>query len=219
MSDVDTHDDLPDRIAAAAALNRLAHALVRHRADPAVLATIAREADRLAASIEDEPVRERLMELSRHPHFEEAMQGHVDELVEGGAFMDAFSDSPVSGSANPLAVGLRIGADGETALGRVTLGPGWQGAPGRSHGGVVSALIDEVYGAVLPLLGAIAFTGELTVRYVAPCPLGVPLEFRAWKVGEERRKLFLECEGRSDEGVFATSHATFITVDPSHFPR
>ena len=75
MTDPDTHDDLPDRKAAAAALNRLSHALVRHRADPAVLQVIAREADRLAGDIEGEPVRERRMELLSHPSFDAAAEG------------------------------------------------------------------------------------------------------------------------------------------------
>lgn len=216
MSEVDTHDDLPDRNAAAA-LNRLSHALVRHRAHPAVLRGIADAADRLAHDIEDEPVRERGLELASHPHFDDAAEGSLGELVEDGAFMDAFSDSPVSGSANPLSVGLRLRREGDEAVGQVTLAPGWQGAPGRSHGGIVAAIIDEVLGALLPIIGEMAFTGELSVRYEAPCPLGEPLEFRARQVGQEGRKLYLECSGSSADGVFATSRATFITIDLSQF--
>ncbi|MEM7285420.1 MAG: PaaI family thioesterase [Actinomycetota bacterium] len=223
MSDaeVDHHDDLPDRKASAAALNRLSHALVRHRADPRVLRVIAREADRLAAEIEREPVRERRMELLEHPDFEAALDGSLAELVhEDSAFVDAFSDSPVSGSANPLSIGLRIGRDGDEAVGKVTLAPGWQGAPGRSHGGVVAAIVDEVLGALLPMIGAMAFTGELTVRYTAPCPLGEELTFRARVAGHEGRKLYLECEGQDAGGVvFAEARSTFITIDLEQFKQ
>ncbi len=214
----DRHEDLPDRRAAAAAMNRLSHALVRHRADPAVLKMIALEGDRLAQSIEDQPIRERRMELISHPDFDDAVKdGSLSRLMEDGAFVDAFEDSPVSGSANPLNMGLKVGRDGDIAVGQVTLAAGWQGAPERSHGGIVAAIVDEVLGAVLPIIGVMAFTGELTVRYEAPCPLGVPLEFRAEKVGEQRRKLYLECVGRSAEGIFATAKGTFITVDLAAF--
>jgi len=214
----DDHADLPDRIAAAGSLNRLSHALVRHRADPAVLRQIARAAERLAASIEGQPVRERRMELVSLPEFDEAVEhGSLSDLLEDGAFVDTFEDSPVSGSANPLSMGLQVGRDGDAAIGRATLAPGWQGAPDRAHGGVVAAIIDEVYGAVLPSIGVMAFTGELTVRYEAPCPLGVQLDFRAEKVGVEGRKLYLACEGRSEQGVFATSRATFISIELDQF--
>lgn len=215
----DEHDDLPDRKAAASALNRLSHALVRHRADPRVLQAIAREADLLAAQIEGEPVRERRMELLSHPSFDAAADGSLAALVEDdGAFVDVFSDSPVSGSANPLSVGLQIAREGQEAIGKVTLAAGWQGAPGRSHGGVVAALIDEVLGGLLPTVGGMAFTGELTVRYTAPCPLGEELTFRAWLAGREGRKLFLECEGHDASGVmFAKATSTFITIDLAQF--
>lgn len=217
----DTHDDLPHRKAAAAALNRLSHALVHHRADAAVLATIAREADRLAVDIEDEPVRERRMELLSHPGFDAAVEGSLGDLVhDDGAFVDTFSDSPVSGSANPLSIGLRIAREGEEAIGKVTLAPGWQGAPGRSHGGVVAAILDEVLGALLPIIGAMAYTGELTVRYIAPCPLGEELTFRARAVRQDGRKLHLECEGHDAGGTrFAKATSTFITVDLEQFKR
>ena len=39
-----------------------------------------------------------------------------------------------------------------------------------------------------------AFTGELTVRYLAPVPVDEPLEIRARLDGRERRKLFISGE-------------------------
>ena len=214
----DDHADLPARVAAAAALSRLGHALVRHRADPAVLERMAEAAERLAGDIEIEPRRERRMELLSHPGFETAVHGgSLADLMADGAFVDAFEDSPISGSANPLSMGLRVGRDGDEAVGQIVIQHGWQGAPGRAHGGVVAAVIDEVYGALLPIVGCMAFTGELTVRYVAPCPIERPLEFRARLIDRQGRKLYVECEGRSDGEVFATSTATFIEIDLDQF--
>lgn len=215
----DAHLDLPDRVDAALAMNRLSHALVGHRADPTVLRRIAQAARDLAGRIEQEPIRERGSELGGSPRFLQAVTEHrpLGEVVEDGAFLDMFDDSPVSGSANPLSIGLKIGRDGQEAVGVVTLDRGWEGAPGRSHGGVVAACVDETLGGLLPILGEMAFTGELSLRYVSPCPLGVPLEFRAWLDRRDGRKLHLGCTGAAEGQVFVRATALFITVDLERF--
>ena len=124
---------------------------------------------------------------------------------------------PVSGSANPLTMGLRVGHQDGEAVARAVIQPGWQGAPERAHGGIVAAMVDETLGAMLPILGVVAFTGELTLRYVAPAPMGVPVEFRARDTGRDGRKLYLECEGTGPDGLFVKATSTFITVDLSRF--
>src|SRR5579885_943864 len=100
------HADLPCRIDAAVALNRLGHALVGHRADPEVLERIADAARQLAERIEHEPVRERGSEVGGNPRFLQAITERrpLGDIVEDGAFLDMFEDSPVSGSANPLSI-------------------------------------------------------------------------------------------------------------------
>lgn len=211
--------DLAPRVDAAAALNRLSHALVGHRADPSVLRRIAAAAQRLAAEIEEEPRRDRGGEMAGSPRFARAMlEGRpLGEVVEDGAFIDMFHDSPVSGSANPLTMGLRIGREGDTALGVVTLQDGWEGAPGRSHGGIVAACVDETIGGLLPIIGEMAFTGELSLRYERPCPMREPIEFRAWLERREGRKLFVSCTGTAQGAVFVRANAVFITVDLERF--
>ncbi|MDY7105149.1 MAG: hypothetical protein S0880_28515 [Actinomycetota bacterium] len=215
----DDHADLSARIDTASALNRLSHALVGHRATPEVLERIASAADDLAARIEQEPVRERSMEIGASPGFLQAVAEPqtLAEVVDGGAFLDMFDDSPVSGSANPLSIGLRIRREGDQAVGVVTLDRGWEGAPGRSHGGIVASCVDETFGGLLPVIGEMAFTGELSLRYEGPCPLGVPLEFRSWLEGREGRKLHLACTGSADGEVFVRATAVFITVDLERF--
>ena len=90
----------------------------------------------------------------------------------------------------------------------------------------VAFLAIVFYGKRLPNLGsefaigAMAFTGELTVRYTAPCPLGEELTFRARVAGEDGRKLSLECEGHDASGVmFAKATSTFITIDLEQFKQ
>lgn len=215
----DEHSDLPARVHAAGALNRLSHALVGHRAEAEVLTRIADAAHDLAARIEREPVRQRQMELGGSPRFLQALveQRPLGDVVGDGAFLDMFEDSPVSGSANPLSIGLKIRKEGEHAVGVVTLDRGWEGAPGRSHGGVVAACVDETLGGLLPIVGEMAFTGELALRYEGPCPMGVPLEFRAWLERREGRKLHLGCTGTAEGTIFVRASAVFITIDLERF--
>ena len=73
----------------------------------------------------------------------------------------------------------------------------FEGAPGRAHGGIVAAAFDDVTGFVIGQLREPAFTGELTVRYLAPVPVDEPLEMRARLEGRERRKLFITAEARA----------------------
>lgn len=209
--------DLEQRRNAASAMNRLSHALVRHNSSAEVLELIARDANRLAESIEQEPVRERRLEFVETTKFKRAKEAGGSPIHPEGAFVDAFQDSPVSGSANPLSIGLKIAGFADHVEGRVTLNPGWQGAPGRAHGGTTAAIVDEVFGALLPVLGIAAFTGQLTIRYVAPCPMGIPLTFRAHETGHDGRKRYFELEGSSAEGVFVTATAIFIETDLSVF--
>ena len=176
MATTDDDHELPYRRDAASALNRLSHALVAHRASIDTLELIATEAERLAIVIEKEAVRERQVELLSNARVKKAITDGGNPAGPEGAFLDMFDDSPVSGSANPLSVGLKLAAHADHVVGQVTLQPGWQGAPGRAHGGIVAAVVDEVLGAMLPVLEVVAFTGELSLRYEAPCPMGVPLE-------------------------------------------
>ena len=94
----------------------------------------------------------------------------------GGA---GFSDRAVGGTANPTSVELDVRFEGDEVIAQVLLRQAFEGAPGRAHGGVVAAAFDDVTGFVIGNVREPAFTGELTVRYVAPVPVNEPLEMRA----------------------------------------
>ncbi len=215
MTDKALHDavELSARIDAAGALRRLAHSLVAHRADSSLLNRIAVTADAWVDDLARSPTRSRVSELTSSPRFARLLRGGLGDLIEDGAFVDLFHDSPISGSANPIGVGLRLSRQNDSAVGVVRLGPAFEGAPQRAHGGIVAACIDETMGALLPIIGTMAFTGSLAVFYRAPCPLDVDLEFRAWLDHRDGRKLHLRTTGTSAEGVFVEAEAVFIAVD------
>lgn len=204
----------PDpRAHAAAALRRLGHALIGHDADPDLLERVAEAADRVAADLEAGPPRQRdLLELKRRM---------FDQEVADGERVSHFDECFVSGPWNPMGIAMEVVREGDEAVASVELGPAFEGAPGRSHGGIVAAIFDDVLGYLLTLRHTPGFTGELTVRYLAPTPISQPLQFRARVVGVEGRKLraageayALTPEGERGEPV-ATANGLFITIDPS----
>lgn len=136
-----------------------------------------------------------------------------------GRFDNVFDDRPVSGRSSPWGLDLDLHRHGDEIEARLTLRSAHEGAPGRSHGGVISALFDDVFGYVLGVIHQPAFTGDLYIRYRAPTPLFRELACRVRLAERAGRKLLLTGEltdvGSGD--VLATAKATFIAVDPDMF--
>lgn len=201
-SGADPADD--PRAGAAAALRRLGHTLMAREADPDLLGRVATAAHRVADDLEGAPPRERdLLEMKRRMY---------DVEVADGERVSHFDECFVSGSQNPLGIAVAVHRDGDEAVARVELGAAFEGAPARAHGGIVAAIFDDVLGYLTTLRHQPAFTGELTVRYLAPTPIRQPLEFRARATGQEGRKLYTEAEARADGEVVAAARATFVTI-------
>lgn len=202
-----TDDDV--RARAAAAIRRLGHALIAHQADIEMMVQLAERGEALAEQLESRPHRHRdslEMKASMFP-------GEIPEGEEIHHFEECF----VSGRHNPLGIGVNPRRVGDEVVADVTLGAAFEGAPGRAHGGIVAAIFDDVLGYLLSLNQIPAFTGELTVRYLAPTPIGLPLEIRSRLLQREGRRIFCEGEATSADGRIATATATFIEVEPSRF--
>jgi len=193
------------RTAAAVSLRALSHAFAAHDPDDDALSAITETAAELAHRVEGAPRRDRLALMRSRP----------DTTVLGGR---GFEDRAVGGLSNPTSIELQVGYDdNDEVVAQVVLRRAFEGAPGRAHGGIVAAAFDDVTGFVIGKLQEPAFTGELTVRYLAPVPVDQTLEMRARLDGRERRKLFISGEARAGETVVATCRAIYITVDPSMF--
>jgi acyl-coenzyme A thioesterase PaaI-like protein len=199
--------ELAARAHAGAAVRDLGHALVGHDNPLELLEQAARTVEALAVQLSRGPVRTRPGRDMQNLVF--------DDPPADGTVFASYADRPISGAASPWGVDLVVSRDGDSVIGRCTLRAAHEGAPARSHGGVTAAIFDDLFGFVLTVHQLAAFTGELTVRYVGPAPLHVPLEFRARLAGRERRKLYMAAQATSGGAVFATATATFITiVDP-----
>jgi acyl-coenzyme A thioesterase PaaI-like protein len=194
------------RLEAAAALRDLIHTFAAHDGyddEMHALAVAARvHANALGASAK----RDRLA----------LMRARVAEGgFPAGPGESGFADRAVGGGANPTGVELDVRFEGDEVVADVVLRRAFEGAPGRAHGGIVAAAFDDVTGFVIGMLREPAFTGELTVRYVAPVPVDETLVMRARLDGRERRKLFISAEAHAGEQLVATCRAIYITVEPS----
>lgn len=200
--------DFAARIRAAAVVRRLGHAIVGHEIEPDLLHGLADELERRLPPIENGAPRSRMVEI---------MKRNVFHQPADGQRIGTFPDCVVSGDANPMGMGVGFFRRGDEAVAHVTLGPAFEGAPDRAHGGVVAAIFDDLMGFVLHILGTPAFTGELTVRYLAPTPVKAEIEFRAWLRDRQERKIWIEAEAVYDGTVAATASGLFIAIPAGIF--
>jgi acyl-coenzyme A thioesterase PaaI-like protein len=195
------------RFEAANALRDLIHAFAARDADDETLRALAAASRAQTAELDAAPRRDRLA-LMR------AAIGDLGTAMAGGS---GFEDRAVGGTANPTGVELAVRFERDEVVAEVVLRRAFEGAPGRAHGGIVAAAFDDVTGFVIGVMHEPAFTGELTVRYVAPVPVDEVLVMRARLDGRERRKLFISAEAHAGEKLVATCRAIYITVDPNLF--
>ena len=197
------------RVRAATALRRLGHAIVGHDVPASVFDSISSQVDTWLPSVEAAPGRSRSVET---------MKQHMFERPSEGAPIGTFPDCVVSGDANPMGLDVQFFREGDEAVSRVVLGPAFEGAPNRAHGGVVAAVFDDLMGFVLTIHESPAYTAELTVRYRRPTPVGEEIEFRARLADRKGRRLHIEAEATDATGTkIATAEGLFITIPREGF--
>ena len=100
------------------------------------------------------------------------------------------------GEENRSGVQARFFVEGNEVLGRVILPLHLNGYKNVAHGGVVSALLDETMGWAATVFGRshpMYVTGELTVKFLSPVPVGAEIEVRSRLVEDAGRLAY--CEG------------------------
>jgi acyl-coenzyme A thioesterase PaaI-like protein len=200
------------RIVAASLMRELGHEFVARDLSDDQLDDLSVELRELLERVRDAALRVREFSRDRLEEFTLTIPT-IDEIGQ----RQLFSDSVVAGAANPMGLGAQLWRDGDVACMRVTLGEAFEGAPGRAHGGVVAALLDEVMGLMNVIHGAMAFTAQLDITYHAPTPVGEPIVARAWLVRRDERKHFVEATLHADDLLVASAKALFIAMDRSTF--
>ena len=197
------------RAVAGRAIRDLGHAMVGRHSAIDLLAETATTIDALTARFDAGAPRTHKEQAAR--------EGRWDAAPASGDEMRGHDERPISGRSSPWGLDLHVRRDGDEAVASVTFRAAHEGAPGRSHGGIVAALFDDVLGFVLTILEQPAYTGELTIRYEAGTPIGVPLECRCRLERREGRKLYLTGELTDNGAVVARTRGLFIAIDKERF--
>ena len=213
ISDIEGSNIEEARADAGRAVRDLGHALVGHVATTEQLTAATDDLRRLTKDFETGTVRDRVIERPT---------GDWGPAPDHGEEMTSFDERPISGRSSPYGLDLRVVRDGDEVVGHVTLRAAHEGAPGRSHGGIISALFDDVFGFILTIYGMPAFPGEPPVRYEHGVPLPQPLECRVRLSERDGRKIHMTGELTGDDGdcgrtTYTRSRATFIAIDGDAF--
>jgi acyl-coenzyme A thioesterase PaaI-like protein len=208
----DTLDEVEERARAGRAVRAIGHALVGRQASSALIHEVATTLESLTARLDDGARRQR----TRDDHAD-----RWQEPIADGQRMVSYDERPFSGRSSPWGVDLEVHRHGNEIEAILTLRSAHEGAPGRSHGGIVAGLFDDVFGFVLDVIQEAAFTGELTIRYEKPTPLHRPMACRGRLARRDGRKLHIEGElvdlEAEGQPVVARGKGLFIAVDPSVF--
>jgi hypothetical protein len=205
--------DFEHRVRAGRAIRDLGHALVGHQASAELLERLADALEPLTAELDRGALRSR----------DAASFSQERYAAPGELPLTGYDDRPVSGRSSPWSLDPEMHRHGDEIEAIVVLRAAHEGAPARSHGGIIAALFDDVFGFVLGVVEQPAFTGELTIRYIAPTPLHRRLSCRVRLAERVGRKLLMtgelvDIEG-PDQQLLVTAKATFVAVDPSAFDR
>jgi uncharacterized protein (TIGR00369 family) len=125
------------------------------------------------------------------------------------------------GIENPKGLRLAFYEDAEDhVLVRFVPEEPYQGYPGRLHGGIICALLDETIGRTLVQRDLWAVTAELNVRFRRPVPLGEPITV----IGEIARLRSRTMEGvgelcLADGTVAATAEAKYVLLSEEQVKR
>jgi acyl-coenzyme A thioesterase PaaI-like protein len=184
----------------AASVRRLIEASVTTLVDEQSVLAAARSIDLVTASLEAEVREGRWVPDRRHPK--------------------ASPYNTVVGTGNPIAPPVlltRVDPDGVT--GEVTFPTAYEGAPGLVHGGILSLVLDQVFGEAAIAAGLGSMTVSLEVRYKAPTPIHQPLVFEAHVAEAGERLVRLEGSVRHGDVTTVTSQATFFRLTAEHARR
>jgi acyl-coenzyme A thioesterase PaaI-like protein len=138
----------------------------------------------------------------------------ADDLAQPGVAVTMAAAMPfdmIIGSCNPVAPPITIEFEPSRAVGRVTFGPSYEGAPGCVHGAALAGAFDIMLTAANFLANAAGPTVELTIRYRKPTLISQPAVFETWV--NERVGRRIHSEGRLVQGGVVTVEAAGEFVD------
>jgi uncharacterized protein (TIGR00369 family) len=122
---------------------------------------------------------------------------------------------PFLGDSHPVAPPVQLEASDGPARAHVTLDARHEGAPGRVHGGWIAALFDQIVAvAGSRAVAQPALTGTLTIRFLAPTPIGTELALEATATPVSERTVHASATLRANGAVTAEADAVLVVPRP-----
>lgn len=116
----------------------------------------------------------------------------------------------ICGKDNPIGFKAEFMIDPEQrrAETRVRIDETFQGWQGITHGGIISALLDEICAQACMGSGMVVVTSEIKIRYRAPVPTGSLVTVIGEVVGERRKLVDVKGRLELDGKVMAEAEVT-----------
>lgn len=185
------------------ALRRLIDGVIMKAPEVADMSALAGQLESLVQQLEDMP--------------DKAVRTSFGHRISPEDVRDFMEFSPLTGASNPVAAPLKLWTENGRALGTVTFGRSFEGAPGVAHGGFVAAIFDEVLGFAQGFSGKPGMTGTLTITYRAPTPLFTELRIEGSYDGTEGRKIHTSGRLYAGTTLLAEAHGLFISLTDEQY--
>lgn len=124
----------------------------------------------------------------------------------------------ICGKDNPIGFKATFNIDPELrrADTRVQIPDTFQGWHGITHGGIISALLDEVSAQACMGLGMQIVTSELKLRYKAPVPTGAVVTVIGEVIGERKRLVDVRARLEMDGAIMAEAEVVMFRTENKH---
>jgi acyl-coenzyme A thioesterase PaaI-like protein len=157
------------------------------------------------------------------PSDAQAPERHPDAPKPGDTIASHYKNCFGCGIDHPTGLHIQIQAGEDmSTLAVFEVTEHHQGAPGISHGGILSLAFDESLGATNWLIRASAVTAHLEVSYRLPVPVGTRVYIKATMQAIKGRKIWTTAEGRlnSPDGPLAVEAGSlYMQVPIGHFTK
>jgi acyl-coenzyme A thioesterase PaaI-like protein len=126
----------------------------------------------------------------------------------------------VVGVGNPVAAPVELtSVTRDGVRGVVRFGTAYEGAPGLVHGGVLSMVMDQMFGEAGVAAGVGGMTVRLEIRYAAPTPVHADLEIEAHVEAATDRLVTMAGTISCGDTVTVHATATFFRLTEAHAQR
>ena len=130
--------------------------------------------------------------------------------------MEEYNECFVCGAKNPYGLHLQCRYEDGVALAEVKIPGQYAGYPGVVHGGIVTALLDEIMAKAIEQTGVWSVTANLEVRFRNPVPTESMLYLRG-EIAKGGGKIFRTKGSVSLEDGTVAAEATGVFVRRNDF--